>query len=514
MSAPQVGSILGERYVLLGRVVEAPGYVEYRARDREVEVEIALWWLEPALFADPTRRAAVVGAGVELRALRDPALRGCLGVGHGTGGLWTTWQLATGPGPFAGVPARNAPPPPLDDVRRWIDAACAGVAALHREGFVHGRLTGFDVVSIGGVLKLGGGGLWRDVDPRAAQTVWAAQAHALAPELRAGTPATEAADVWSIAAIALEQLAGVPGGVPECARTAARRHPSLAAVLVGAMSPDPDRRPEPRALAEAASNATSQPYLEAPRGKAPTHGGAGATIQGHASPSADTPRRTAARAAITPDAPATRTAPGAPPRPGAFSPAPASFALPTPAVAPLAPRQTAPAVAVQVPREPPPAGVRRGTLPPPVPQRGAGTTAPHLAVAAEARPIALPTPARTAIAGAIDRARTAPPGQFVLAAVSLKPGGAQERTGPQPIVDLAGEPTGETPHLVKPKLRGIAESAPGGRSFSTAPGQLGYLAPPKAVSDRRRDARRRWVLLMVVLIVVAIGGGVTIGLLL
>jgi hypothetical protein len=313
--------------------------------------------------------------------------------------------------------------------------------------------------------------------------------------------------------------------------------------------------------AEAARNAASQPYVAEARGKALARGGDGATIQGHASPS-EAPRRTAARPAAIP---AGRTVPGVPsgpeakpgvaPRPGAFAPEPASFALPTPVVAPPPPRQSRPQISIDSPpraqpargavdpsprpqpaREavPPtplghaPTPLKRGTtIPPPIPPRRTGKTVPpatHPAPPA-APPPALETPQREAIAGVIERARTAPPGEFVVAAVSMMPPSARDRdTGPAAAIPqppsmptthgVPEAPTGETPHLIKPRIRGIAESAPGGRTFSVAPGQLGYLAPPKAVSDQQNAARRKWIMLVAGLAVLAIVLGVTIGLLL
>jgi hypothetical protein len=48
-----------------------------------------------------------------------------------------------------------------------------------------------------------------------------------------------------------------------------------------------------------------------------------------------------------------------------------------------------------------------------------------------------------------------------------------------------------------------------------APGQLGYLAPPKAVSDaRQRASRGRLVALLVAIALLAAGAGVALALLL
>ncbi|MCB9573196.1 MAG: hypothetical protein H6709_14015 [Kofleriaceae bacterium] len=117
----------------------------------------------------------------------------------------------------------------------------------------------------------------------------------------------------------------------------------------------------------------------------------------------------------------------------------------------------------------------------------------------------LPTPARDAIAGAMEQARTAPPGTFRLEAVSLKPAGPSARrlqpTRPPP-------PTAPPPRV---KLRPIADAA-GGRTFSVAPGQLGYLAPPKGAEPARSRSRTLWWILLAVVLAAAAGVGLALAL--
>jgi hypothetical protein len=444
-SPPQAGSILGDRYVLAEALGDAPGFVEYRALDKELEVEISLWWLRPELFRDPARRDAVIGAGVELRHVNDIELRQCFGVGGGKGGLWAIWRLASGPGPVPG-----AEPVSVVEIRRWLDAAGRGLVALHRHGLVHGRMSPQDVVAIGDTLKLGGGGLWRDAEPAAAARMWGDWY--VAPEVRAGQPPTEAADVWSLAAIALQMVAVVPASSPDAAKAAARRHPQLAAVLVGAMSSDPGRRPGVPELVEAAKNAAEYPYLseQAPRGKG-------------------APRSSAS------------TELGVPPAPRISGPQPVARPDPTPPPA-------------KPPQVPTPHGFDSAATPVRVKAPSAAPPAPKAAI---------PTPARTAIEAATERVRTAAPGEYKVAAVSMK---TPKAVSNQPEVAPG------TPVLPKATIRPYAEAVPSARTFSVAPGQMGYLAPPKAVSDAKK--RRRGLLLLLLIAFVAAGGGVALALLL
>jgi hypothetical protein len=362
---PQVGATLGDRYVLAAELGERPGVVEYRAFDKEVEVEVSLWWIRPELVADAARGDALLGAGVELRGMHDLALRKCFGVGRGREGVWATWQLAGGAGLLPG-----AEPVALAQLRRWIDAVARALEALHGHGLVHGRMTPHDVVTIGGALKLGGGGLWRDVDPAAAARAWSGNDHYVAPEVRRNQPPTEASDAWSMAMIALELVAGMSGAHPDAPRAAARRHPQLAAVLVGAMNPDPAQRPTIAALAEAARNASEYPYVEMaaqPLGKGGNmRGGDASTLLGHAAHDEPVPRR-----AGTTDPPR---------RKRSTTPATLRSTKQT---------QAAAAAAVRLPPAPKP--------PSPSAQRPIVVAPPPKG--------SLPTPARHAIADAVDRAR-------------------------------------------------------------------------------------------------------------
>ncbi len=461
--SPQVGAILGGRYVVLEQQAEAPGHVELRVLDRDVEVEVALWWMRPELFDDAARQDALLGVGVELRALHHPALRRCFGAGRGEGGAWTTWQPASGPGPRVGT----APIAPLELVR-WIDAVAGALGALHDAGFVHGRLAPASVVAVGGALKVGGGGLWRDVEPAAAARAWRDDPH-LAPERRRGAASSASADVWTMASIALALLAG-EGGAGDPARAVARSQPGLAAMLVGAMAADPSRRAEVGVLAEALRNAAAAAAAPGvPSRRAAGKGGkAGAasepTLVGHGAAPAAAPARSPAPSPPPPP-PSPSPSPSRPP-----SPAPS----PLPAPSPAASRPSAAPSSVSAP--PAPAS--------PTQDPGAAA-ALHRASAISG---ALPTPARVELAGAMDRARTAQPGQYRLQAVSMKP----QADPADPAAPARPEPADPDPPRVK--LRPLSDVAP--RTYSVAPRALGNLAPPKAQEDAADAARRRRILVI------------------
>src|SRR5690606_18618666 len=69
------GTLIAGRYEVRGQIGIGPAYVDYRVFDREVEVELSLWWMDPALWPDQAARQALVEDAREVRALTHPNLR-------------------------------------------------------------------------------------------------------------------------------------------------------------------------------------------------------------------------------------------------------------------------------------------------------------------------------------------------------------------------------------------------------------------------------------------------------
>jgi serine/threonine protein kinase len=72
---------------------------------------------------------------------------------------------------------------------------------VHAAGYVHGRLTPGDIVQVSGLVKIGGAGLYRDLDVDAARRAWANASRYLAPEVIGPGQATPVSDVYSLAVI-------------------------------------------------------------------------------------------------------------------------------------------------------------------------------------------------------------------------------------------------------------------------------------------------------------------------
>ncbi|HTJ41068.1 MAG TPA: hypothetical protein VL463_03205 [Kofleriaceae bacterium] len=483
LQEPKPGTRFAERFELRQVVAQTPAYVEYRAVDGEVGVECAVWWMKPGLVGDSARQEQWMGAGVELRRFSHASVRKLHAAGAAGGTAWASWQLATGRGP---LPVKNAAVE-LASVTRWIDATCAGLAALHAIGIVHGHLLPDDVVFVAGELKLSGAGLIRLIEPTAALRAWQRQLGFVAPELRTGAAPTPSSDAWTVAAIAAGMIGG-SDGADDAMRVVAKRHPPLYDLIAGVLSAPPDKRSvDLAAFARDARERAKMPYLaddrtgpmralkpgmlaaagppagkpKPARSKGPTAPvGSGITTASHDDPTVIDPKQPAH------DEP-TATAQTKPSQP-------TTFGLPTPQVAPPAPVQQRPAVAI---------GPEGYPTPMPEPPPRAPTPDPR------AEP-----PAK------LKRAITAPVGGFQV--MSMKPAAPQAQQAPG--AEAAGK--SGSGRVKKAKVRMISEAQK--RSFSTKPGALGYLAPPREVAEAQKRAARQRLILILVVVVVGLGAAI------
>lgn len=156
--------------------------------------------------------------------------------------------------------------PPRDPLAAAAEVAAA-VAALHRDGRVHGRL------HAGNVLRAGAGLFLREV-PAPAATLPAAAADlaalgCAAPEVLRGRPATRASDVHALAVMVADLLAGrsaaAPASLAEAVQRGLRRPPlalglavptAVARLLRRATSRRPWLRPGAAKLAQALAAAS------------------------------------------------------------------------------------------------------------------------------------------------------------------------------------------------------------------------------------------------------------------
>lgn len=229
------------RYVLRERLLDAPGYVEWRALDEEVGVEVGLWLFRERLF-DVAGLVGLIESAAAVRSLGHPNIRKLFELGCDGALGFATWQLAIGE-----PPPLIPPHAPLDDVgiARVVQALASGLASAHDEGMVHGRLVPADLVSVGGVLKIAGMGIYAGASPAVASAAWQGAQRYLSPEVRRGYEPTVTADVYSLAVIATECAAARAADNLKIALAAvSARHGQLAALLAAATNDDVTVRPQ------------------------------------------------------------------------------------------------------------------------------------------------------------------------------------------------------------------------------------------------------------------------------
>ncbi|HUH02057.1 MAG TPA: SUMF1/EgtB/PvdO family nonheme iron enzyme, partial [Kofleriaceae bacterium] len=251
MSAPRtpattpgslVGQLVGDRYEVRAALEACPAYVPYLAFDREVEVEVALWHMRDALFPGSAQRQAFIGAVVDLRHLNHPNVRRMFDAGDTGAVLFATAQLDTDDGMLPRPGDGHA----LGDEElvHYTTSVVAALEAAYEAGYVHGHLVPSDIVHVAGLIKVGGAGLYRDIDPTAARGCFIRAERFIAPEVLSGSAPSPAADVYSLAALLAELASGhCADDVAETLAVLRTRRPALADALRRCLAIAPDRRP-------------------------------------------------------------------------------------------------------------------------------------------------------------------------------------------------------------------------------------------------------------------------------
>ncbi len=200
-------AIVAHRYEIRDPLAELPGYVEYRAFDLEVEVDISVWWLRRELFPSQDAGQQLIAAVQRMRDVRHANLRRLVDAGWENDGIYVTAQLASFDRVVPRVPSGGV----LDgaDLLHFATSVIDGLSAAHLNGQVHGRLVPSDIVHVARLIKVTGAGLWAGMDSQAAGPHWEPYRYFLAPEVIAGQPASVASDVFGAARV----IADVAGGL-------------------------------------------------------------------------------------------------------------------------------------------------------------------------------------------------------------------------------------------------------------------------------------------------------------
>jgi hypothetical protein len=241
-AGPEFGELVAGRYEVRGRTLSGPAYVDHRVYDREIEVELALWWMDPVLYTDENPRAAFEAGARAVKKLAHPAIRRLYDAGRSGTGMYAALQLA-GPDPVLSRLGGGRAASELD-ILRYATALCEALEAGHAAGYVHGRLVPADIVEVAGQIKVSGIGLLRGLDPVLVAERWGDLRRYLAPEVLESGAATPRSDVYSMAAILAELASGMAHrDLHETIELLAGDQGALADVLARAVARSADKRP-------------------------------------------------------------------------------------------------------------------------------------------------------------------------------------------------------------------------------------------------------------------------------
>lgn len=228
-----VGDVVAGRYEVQDILGTGPLGVSYRAREREIGVDVTLRVIGHHVLPDDATRAAFVQRIGRARAFSHPNLVRVFGVYPTADEVVIAVQWA--PGQTLAESASHQPFT-VDEARPLIAQVAAAMTHAHQHGVVLGDVHAHGCVLMGQVLKVSdvgiGPALPRKLFLEAARE--AVTFGRLPPELRNGATVDSRADVYSLAMVLVEMLTG--GGDWKAVPSPSK---ALATVLQRALADDP-----------------------------------------------------------------------------------------------------------------------------------------------------------------------------------------------------------------------------------------------------------------------------------
>ena len=249
-------SVLFGRYRLLERAGSGGSAEVWRARDERTGDEVAVKRLHPIVVASESGRRRLVREFRALRQLAHPNIVRVRDLEMGTDDAALILDYVPGES-LAGRLARDRVLPEAEALAIARDVA-AGLAAAHAGGVVHRDVTpGNVLLGRTGPARLTDFGIAVDGADETAVTgtgQLVGTLRFLAPEQLRGEPATPKSDLFSLAAVTYEMLAGMPAFAATTPVALVESHARGAAPIPGidphldqtvrrALSADPDDRP-------------------------------------------------------------------------------------------------------------------------------------------------------------------------------------------------------------------------------------------------------------------------------
>ena len=202
-----VGDVVAGRYEVLGSLGQRPLGWLYRAREREIGVEVALWVIGMGMLPDEATRGAFAQKMMRARALSHPNLVRVFGAYQTADEVVIAAQWAPGQTLFARAQEK---PLTLDEARPIVQQVARAMTHAHQHGVVLGDVHAATVTLLAGTAKLSNIGIAPALPrKRFFEAVRDTNGYQrLPPELRSGMTLDARADVYSLGMLTVEMLTG------------------------------------------------------------------------------------------------------------------------------------------------------------------------------------------------------------------------------------------------------------------------------------------------------------------
>jgi serine/threonine-protein kinase len=202
------GAVLAGRYQVEAIIGRGGSGIVLRAFDRVAQVPVAIKILKPELAADPRwieRFSRELRLG---RQIQHANVCRIFDIGQADGHWFITMELASG-GTLRDQLGEQAGRRPSAERLSDVAAVVAGLAAIHEAGIVHRDVKPDNFLRMSdGRLVLSDFGLATNPADAPTVSIMVGTPHYMAPEVVMGEAATQRSDVWSLAVVIHEILAG------------------------------------------------------------------------------------------------------------------------------------------------------------------------------------------------------------------------------------------------------------------------------------------------------------------
>jgi hypothetical protein len=260
------GTVLGERYRILGLLGRGGMGEVYRANDLKLEQHVALKFLPPGLESDDERLERLFGEVRMARQVSHPAVCRVWDIGEAEGQHFLSMEFVDGEN-LSSLLRRigRLPGDKALDIARQV---CAGLAAAHEKGVLHRDLKPANVMLDGqGKVRITDFGLAGLAEALTDEDVRSGTPAFMSPEQLLGREVTVRSDIYSLGLLLYELFTGRRAFSGKKLSELTRQHrderpidpsaivpdldPAIERTILACLEKDPARRP-PSALAVSA----------------------------------------------------------------------------------------------------------------------------------------------------------------------------------------------------------------------------------------------------------------------